>query len=127
MKLLIIDDNPDALTVLEQFLKTLDHRVTSYTDAREALLWLKEDKPEAIIADLEMPGMDGFEFVRRLRGYASFVSVPVICITGTDATDEQIAAAGFASILRKPTTLSDVMTAIEEVAAGVAQNHQPEA
>jgi CheY-like chemotaxis protein len=88
-------------------------------------LWIKEDKPEMIIADLDMPGMDGYEFVRRLRGFTSFVSVPVLCITGTEATDADILAGGFAAVLRKPTTLSDVMTSIEEVRAGVAPGPAP--
>jgi hypothetical protein len=42
---------------------------------------------------------------------------PIVCITGTDATDEQIESGGFASVLRKPTTLADVMLAIDEVTA----------
>jgi CheY-like chemotaxis protein len=115
VRILILDDNADALLVLENFLKTLDHKVSAYTDGREALLWLKEVNPQLIIADLDMPVMDGFDFLRHVRAYHAFVHVPIICITGTSMTDAQIAAGGFSSTLRKPVTLSDVMAAIEEV------------
>jgi CheY-like chemotaxis protein len=118
MRILILDDNPEALFVLESFLKTLGHKVYAFTDGREALLWLKESQPEVIIADLVMPNMDGFDFLKHVRAQSAYAKVPVICITGTDATDEQINAAGFVSVLRKPVTLHDVMSAIEQVQHG---------
>ena len=119
MRILILDDNADALLVLENFLKALGHDVSGYTDGTEALLWLGDVKPELIIADLEMPNMDGFAFVQNVRARARYLQLPIICITGTDASDEQIAKGGFAAILRKPTTLADVMMAIEDVTAGL--------
>lgn len=117
MRILILDDNPDALVVLQNFLKALGHDVSGYTDATEALLWLGDAKPEMIIADLQMPNMDGFTFVRNVRARPSYAQLPIVCITGTDATNEEIAAGGFAAVLRKPTTLADVMLAIDEVTA----------
>jgi CheY-like chemotaxis protein len=119
VRILILDDNPDALIVLENFLKALGHHVSGYTDATEALLWLGDVKPELIIADLQMPNMDGYTFVQNVRARSKYSQLPIICITGTDATDEQIASGGFAAILRKPTTLADVMTSIEDVTAGL--------
>jgi two-component system CheB/CheR fusion protein len=130
MRILLVDDNPDAVRVIENFLKALDHVVFSYTDAREALLWLKDVRPEVVLADLDMPGMDGYEFIRRLHAYTSFASVPVVCVTGTDATDEQIYAAGFAAVLRKPVTLADMLEMIETVkarTAAPAAEHAPNA
>lgn len=119
MRILILDDNADALLVLENFLKALGHDVSGYTDATEALLWLSDVKPEMIIADLQMPDMDGFAFVKNVRARGAYSQLPMICITGTDASDEQIASGGFAAVLRKPTTLADVMGAIDEVTAGL--------
>ncbi|MCX7625789.1 MAG: response regulator [Candidatus Sumerlaeaceae bacterium] len=127
MRILLVDDNPDAVRVIESFLKALDHVVFSYTDAREALLWLKDVRPEIVVADLEMPGMNGYEFIRRLHAYLSFAAVPVICITGTEATDEEIYAAGFSAILRKPVTLADMLEVIDTVVAKGANESQAKA
>lgn len=112
VRIIIVDDNPEALFVIENFLKTVGHSTAAFTDGREALLWLKDFKPELILSDLSMPGMDGFDFVRHVRAMAAYSSVPVVCITGTDASDEQISSRGFAAVLRKPVTLSHVLDAV---------------
>ncbi len=129
MRILLVDDNPDALRVIENFLKALDHTVFAYTDAREALLWLKDVRPEIVVADLDMPGMNGFEFIQRLRAYSAFAKTPVICVTGIDATDEEIYAAGFVTILRKPVTLADMLNAIDTAnrSTGLGESGQAEA
>ncbi len=119
MNILILDDNEDALLVIESFLKTLGHKVSAYTDGREALLWLSDVKPEVIIADLDMPIMSGFDFLKRVRAYQAFVNVPILCITGTGLSDAQIAAGGFYATLRKPVTLMDLMLAIDELESAI--------
>jgi CheY-like chemotaxis protein len=120
VKILVLDDNADALLVISSFLKALDHEVSSYTDSREALLWLNDVKPEVIVCDLDMPNMDGFQFLKRVRCYGRFAAIPFICMTGTDTSDEVIKEAGFSAILRKPVTLSDVMDCVETTTAPVA-------
>lgn len=115
MRILLVDDNPEALQVIEKFLKTLDHHVFAYTEGMEALLWLKEARPELAIFDLEMPNMDGYQLLKRLRGFQAYAQIPAICITGTEAPDETIIEAGFHTILRKPTTLAAMMSAIDKV------------
>ncbi len=115
MRIMLVDDNRDALLVLESFLRTLDHRVSAYTDGTEALLWLSDERPQVIICDLDMPNMDGYTFVRNVRGRSSYASMPIICLTGMNDSDEHVLSQGFASILRKPTTLADLIIAIEQV------------
>lgn len=117
MRILILDDNKDALTVVESFLKALGHKVSGFTDGTEALLWLGDVRPELVIADLQMPNMDGFSFVRNVRARSTYASMPIICLTGTDIPDAEIESGGFSAVLRKPVTLSDVMLAIDEVAS----------
>lgn len=119
MRILVLDDSSDALVVVGSFLRSLDHEVHAFTSGSEALLWINDVKPELIIADLDMPIMDGFDFIKRVRHLSAYTNVPMICLTGTDATDEQIGAHGFTATLRKPITLSDVMVAIEEVTTGL--------
>lgn len=112
---MLVDDNRDALMVLESFLRTLDHKVSAYTDGTEALLWLGDERPHVIICDLDMPNMDGYTFVRNVRGRSSYASMPIICLTGMSDSDEQVLGQGFAAILRKPTTLAELISALEDV------------
>jgi two-component system CheB/CheR fusion protein len=121
MRILVLDDNQEALLVVERFLKTLGHQVFAFTEGMEALLWLKDAAPQVFLVDLDMPGMDGFEFLRRLRAFQTHAATPAVCITGTEATDEDIMSAGFCGVLRKPVTLSDLMTAIDELETGTPQ------
>lgn len=119
MRILLVDDNADALAVIESFLKALDHNVAACISGGEALLWLGDFKPQLIISDLQMPEMDGFEFLKQVRYRSAFAATPVICITGTDMTDEQLSAHGFAAVVRKPTTLSELMMAIDDVTSAI--------
>jgi CheY-like chemotaxis protein len=115
LRILVLDDNPEAVQIFDSFLKALDHKVSCYTDPREALLWLTDVKPELLIVDLCMPEMSGYDFLKRVRAYGAYSRTPIVALTGTEASDDEIEAHGFASVLRKPVTLSDIMTAIEEL------------
>lgn len=122
MRILMVDDNPDALKVLSAFLKSLGHRVEACETGREALLWLDDLKPEIIMTDLEMPEMDGYEFLKAVRMRSQYKNVPVLCVTGLDTPLETIMSHGFQAVLRKPITLADVMNAIEEVVNATPAN-----
>jgi two-component system CheB/CheR fusion protein len=111
----MVDDNPDALKVLSAFLKSLGHRVEACETGREALLWLDDLKPEIIMTDLEMPEMDGYQFLAAVRQRSQFQAVPVLCVTGLETPTEEILSHGFHTVLRKPITLADVMNAVDEL------------
>ena len=113
MRIFVVDDNPEALFVIARFLKALDHQVTEFENAQEVILWLKDGKPEMIIADLDMPTMDGYTLVRYVRAQSAFRDIPMICMTGTEASDHEIMAGGFNGVLRKPVTLQEVMDIVD--------------
>jgi CheY-like chemotaxis protein len=115
MRILMVDDNPDALKVLSAFLKSLGHRVEACETGREAILWLDDLKPELIMTDLEMPDMDGYGVLDAVRARSQFRQIPILCVTGLDTALEELLARGFQAVLRKPITLADVMHSIEEV------------
>jgi two-component system, chemotaxis family, sensor kinase CheA len=80
-RVLLVDDNRDTLDMLATFLSMAGFRVTAIESAAEALK-LDFDDIFAVVTDLAMPGMDGFEFVHRLRGMRATARVPVIAVTG---------------------------------------------
>lgn len=88
-KILALDDELSMRTLLEFFLKD-NYEIVSVGSAEEALQWLDETIPDLIISDIEMKGMDGFEFLKqvRLRGYTKHT--PVIMLSGKAESKERV-------------------------------------
>lgn len=88
--LLIIDDEPSTSKVLEHFLRK-DFQVVTKSDGMEGMAWLEEGyKVDMIIADLNMPNLNGKEFVRVVRASNLYSDIPIIILSGTDESSERI-------------------------------------
>lgn len=92
-KILIVDDNPENLLILEMLLKKSNYGVISANNGQEGLKMLKEQSFDLIISDILMPVMDGFQFCREVKEDESFRSIPFIFHTSayTDKKDEELA------------------------------------
>ena len=87
--ILVVDDQPDNLHVMVYALRS-QYRLKTATDGMTALeLAAKEDKPDIILLDLMMPGMDGYEVLRRLRENRSTRSIPVIFVTADHLVESE--------------------------------------
>ena len=82
-KILIVDDDPDMRLAIASVLKSRHHAVIEACDGYEALRKLKEEKPQLMLLDLLMPGMDGFAVVKELRDSENkeYPDVPVLVIS----------------------------------------------
>lgn len=80
-KVLIVDDNPVNIDFLVELLKEYDARTV--LDGPSALDAIKEEKPDAILLDISMPGMDGFEVCKRLKESDETKDIPVIFLTAS--------------------------------------------
>ena len=87
-KILCIDDDPQALKLADVALRNGGYLPLTESDARAALRIAEKEQPAAIILDLMMPGMDGFEFMERLRRRPDSINTPVIVWTVKDLTVE---------------------------------------
>lgn len=106
MKILIADDHAQNRYLLEQLLGGLGHRVVSVKNGREALDKLRAEPFEAVVSDILMPEMDGFQLCREIRADAALQSVPFIFYTATytDPKDEKFAYdLGADGYMTKPT------------------------
>ncbi len=85
-KVLLIEDDPDIREIVCVILKSQSYDVTQAVNGKEGLSLLTEVKPDLIILDLLMPGMDGFNVYRGLRGPDSseYRDVPVIILSSVD-------------------------------------------
>lgn len=88
--ILIVDDTPTNVRVLAEFLHN-DYRVRVAPGGQEALEQIeRQGPPDLILLDVMMPGMDGYEVCRRLKGNPSTMNIPVIFVTARDdASDEE--------------------------------------
>ncbi|MDP2261746.1 MAG: response regulator [Hydrogenophaga sp.] len=89
LKLLVVDDDPAMLAVVQAYLDKWQLPVDStlMTSAMEALIDMSSLKPDVLVTDLVMPGVDGFELLKTLRGNAQFTDMVVVALTGLGATE----------------------------------------
>jgi PAS domain S-box-containing protein len=117
MSFLIVDDSEDTIRMLEQLLKLSGANVTTATNGTDALRLASQSEFDVILSDISMPGMDGFEFLQRLRQISGREHVPVIAITGFGRTDdiERARGAGFYSHLTKPLNIQSLAEVLDQL------------
>jgi PAS domain S-box-containing protein len=113
--ILIVDDEPDGRTLLGRLLREAGAEVFTAASAEEGLRILAARPVSVLISDIGMPGMDGFEFMRRVRASGHESSgVPAIALTAYARPDdrERSLAAGFQRHVSKPYSIADLSAAI---------------
>lgn len=120
MKVLVVDDIPQNVYLLETLLKSYGHTTIAAVNGREALEKAGREMPDLIVTDVLMPEMDGFTLCRTLRSDARLSGIPLVIYTATytDAKDAELGlAAGADRYIIKP---ADPVPLIEELQAVVA-------
>ena len=104
LHIMVVDDNIDAAKTVAMLLELDGHRVTIAHSAEEALRSARAESPQAFLLDIGLPGMDGYELARQLRGLAGNANALLIALTGYgQAQDlERSQAAGFNHHFEKP-------------------------
>jgi CheY-like chemotaxis protein len=111
---MVVDDNPTMVEMLSMALNIFGHNALTAYSGEEALERIPFEAPEVVFLDLTMPGIDGYETLRRLRAMPAGGDVPVFVITAAAEADleERVLLAGASGLLRKPIhmeTLADVV------------------
>jgi two-component system, cell cycle response regulator len=103
-KILIVDDTPHNIDVLSATLDGEHCELMAATSGARALELAGRSRPELVLLDVMMPGMDGFEVCRRLRARPTLNHVRIIAMTGFPSTEnvERIMSAGADACLPKP-------------------------
>jgi two-component system, OmpR family, alkaline phosphatase synthesis response regulator PhoP len=79
--IMVVDDNPDIITIVKTILEGKGHSVMSAASGAELLNMLKGQKPDLIILDIMMPEMDGLEVLSKLKAMSETATIPVILLT----------------------------------------------
>jgi len=116
-KILIVDDESSARGALEVLLRREGFEVREVHDGRSALEECATFRPDLILLDIVMPGMDGFEVCRRIKNTAETRLTPVVLITGLSDTEDRINGinAGADDFLSKPIDFSELLARIRSL------------
>jgi CheY-like chemotaxis protein/two-component sensor histidine kinase len=103
-RVLVVDDNQDATETLQTLLESLGAEVAAAGNGRDALALFERFEPDAVLLDIGMPGMDGYEVARRIRAMPSGGVTPLIALTGWGQQEDirRCFEAGFDHHLVKP-------------------------
>lgn len=112
-KILVCDDTPDILEMVQLILETEGFEVKTAAAGREVLLELAKEVPDLVLLDLRMPGLDGFGVLRELR-LRSEPAPPVIILSAKSMEEDRQAAmaAGARGYLVKPFTVAQLLDAV---------------
>ncbi len=118
-KVLAIDDDPNVLELMAAALGKVGYEVWQSVDGMAGYLLAMEHRPDVILLDLKMPGADGIEICRMLKGNAETSLIPVIFLTGHGSRQSRIEAldAGASDFLTKPTDLMELEARVRNLVA----------
>ena len=109
-KILIVDDDLDTLRLVGLMLQRQGYVISAASNGEQGLEKAIQEKPDLVLLDLMMPGMDGYEVTRRLRRNPSTASIPILLFTAKNQLDDKVVGfeAGADDYLTKPTHPSEL-------------------
>jgi diguanylate cyclase (GGDEF)-like protein len=114
-EILIVDDSRINLEVLGAILRERGHAIRLAADGRAALDAIEQSAPELVLLDIRLPGMDGYEVCRRMRGHPATREVPVVFVSTLEEGEDRAKAfaAGGSDYLPKPFHAAEVVARVE--------------
>lgn len=114
LRVLLVDDYQDALETWTMFLQASGYDVVTASDGRQAVERALSTRPDVVVMDLELPGVDGFAAARQMRAMPTTAAIPLIAATGYSSPRvlKAAQAAGFELVLVKPCDPERMLTAI---------------
>lgn len=110
-KIVSVDDSPTVLKEISRFLEDENFAVVTISDPLKAVMSIIRHKPDLILLDLNMEGIDGYELCRIIRNNSMFKSTPIIMVTGSKGLLDKVRArlVGASGYLTKPFTRTDLL------------------
>jgi len=120
-KILLVEDNPVNRRLAEFLLRSQGYQVRAATNAQEAFDTIKAERPDLILMDVQLPGMDGLEATRKLKAEPATRDIPVVAVTSyaMKGDREKALAAGCSGYITKPI---DKDTFVREVATVLSRS-----
>jgi two-component system cell cycle response regulator DivK len=113
-KVLIIEDNPANMTLATFLLQSAGHVVLAARDAESGLTLARDEQPDLVLMDIQLPGMDGLEATALLKAGEATRDIPVVALTALamKGDEQRIRAAGCDGYIAKPLAYKDFLATI---------------
>ena len=117
VKILVVEDTPSEMQLMTLYLKDNGYQVISANNARDGLTLVSKEKPDVVITDVVMEGMNGFEFCRTLKKNPDTSEIPVIACTSRDQALDKLwgKKQGVDVYVTKPYSQDDIINAVKSV------------
>ena len=116
-KILAVDDEPYVLRVIQMKLSNAGYEVETVTNGIEAWEKIQSAKPDMLITDIAMPGLDGYELTRKVRMEEKSRDLPVLMLTGRGENEDELKGyeAGVNQFLTKPFSPRELLSLVETI------------
>jgi two-component system, cell cycle response regulator DivK len=117
---LIVEDNPRNLKLVRDLLDYAGYRTLEATTAEDGIELARSHRPDLVLMDVQLPGMDGVEALARLRGDAGAREVPVVAVSAFAMKEDRarFLAAGFDAYIEKPLSVREFPAQVAAILAG---------
>lgn len=118
-RIFVVDDDPEVVKFVTLFLENAEHTVRSAEGAMEGLSQIKQFRPDMILVDLMLPGLNGLDFCREVRRQSDFAHMKIIMMSVRQEAywTAEVLGAGADSFIMKPLNPETIVTQIEQVMA----------
>jgi two-component system cell cycle response regulator DivK len=122
-RILVVEDNPLNLKLVRDVLQFAGYDVIEAQSGEEGLRVAQEDPPDLVLMDLQLPGIDGTETLRRMREGSLGRHVPVVAVTAFAMAEdrERASLAGFDGYVEKPINVRELPGQVEAFLSGASE------
>ncbi len=113
----IVDDDPDIIESISSSIMSEGYRVKGFSCAEDLFKFLDNEKPDLILLDVMLPGINGFDVCKSLKKKDKFSSIPIIMLSGRDAEKDKVFGldAGSDDYIAKPCSINEIKARIRAV------------
>lgn len=113
--IVVADDDPDILNIVSMTLESMGHEVHRASNGREAMQLVRATRPDLVLMDLMMPGVNGYEATSALKADPETASIPILALTAKAmrGDEEKGRQAGVDAYITKPFRISQVIDVVE--------------
>src|SRR5512146_866593 len=116
-RILIVEDKPNSRELLRAVLEQQGYAVTEAGDGEEALMMIRQEAPDLVLMDLQIPARNGFDVLQEIRKDARLTELAVVAITANamPGDREKVLAAGFTGYIAKPVALAHLRSEVSRL------------